>query len=933
MRILTTRAVGALMLSASMAALATPAFAQTADAADTATETDGSDIVVVAQGREQLLSEVPVAVSAVTAETLQNSGASDVRQLTQVAPSLLVSGATSEVNFTARIRGVGTVGENAGLESSVGLFIDGVYRSRTGVGLAELGDIERVEVLRGPQGTLFGRNSTAGLINIVTASPEFDFGGRASITYGNFNYWRVDGAVTGPITDTVAGRIEGAWLRRDGYIENVTGGEDVNNRDRYLVRGQLLFEPTDAVSFRLIADYSERDENCCGGLTISPVRALSRNPDGSVNITANPLVAILQGLGANLQLPAPGELFVRRMSVTPGVDYRSDSRDWGVSGELNWDLGAVRLTSITAYRNYLNQQGQDGDFNQLDILRRSDLDRHFRLFTQEIRAQGEAFDGRLDWLVGGYFSNEDLSVDDDIRYGADYERYANCLLFASALPTAVSPSQPLCVNVPVVQGTITALNGLPVGDPRRASIPLLSALIANPARPGFGSLAAALGQPALAINNTGVVRNTFDQNARSFAIFTHNAFDIIEDRLTLTIGARYTHERKTLETTTNTNNTICNLIVNSPFQSLAALPCVIDGTAPGFAAGAPGTRRTDSEWTGTAVLSWRPNDDLMVYVSASRGYKAGGFNLDTSALDRTCNTTFDAACAARLALPANGPGNGRPEAADLQFDAETVNAYEFGIKWDGPGIDVAFAAFHQLYDNFQLNTYNGVNFEVTNIAACRDPLNGADSDGFTATGGCAADRLRAGVRSTGVELEMRARPHRYLTFNGGLTIADTEFRENLVGTNGRPLSPVLFQLPGSQLSNAPQYVVTGGMSWTPPIGDTGLTSLFYVDFRYQGDVNTGSDLDQEKIQDGTFVMNGRIGLYGADRRWGIELWAQNLLNTRYQMIAADAPLQGGDTWNAVAAPASTGLSGTANQVFVGFPGEPRMYGVTLRTRF
>ena len=154
---------GAAGLSLVLGLSAVPAMAQEAGA-----ETDDSTIIVTATRRSEALSDVPIAVSAVTGETLEKSGATDVRALGQVAPSLLVSGATSEVNFTARIRGIGTVGENPGLESSVGLFIDGVYRSRTGVGLSELGDIERVEVLRGPQGTLFGRNSTAGLINIVT---------------------------------------------------------------------------------------------------------------------------------------------------------------------------------------------------------------------------------------------------------------------------------------------------------------------------------------------------------------------------------------------------------------------------------------------------------------------------------------------------------------------------------------------------------------------------------------------------------------------------------------------------------------------------------------------------------------------------------------------------------------------------------------------
>ena len=182
---------GAAGIALSAAALTAPAAAQTSAAqtpGDTASPLYDETIIVTATRRSEALSDVPIAVSAVTGETLEKSGATDVRALGQVAPSLLVSGATSEVNFTARIRGIGTVGENAGLESSVGLFIDGVYRSRTGVGLSELGDIERVEVLRGPQGTLFGRNSTAGLIKIVTMGPELGrFAGKGAVSYGNYD--------------------------------------------------------------------------------------------------------------------------------------------------------------------------------------------------------------------------------------------------------------------------------------------------------------------------------------------------------------------------------------------------------------------------------------------------------------------------------------------------------------------------------------------------------------------------------------------------------------------------------------------------------------------------------------------------------------------------------------------------------------------------
>lgn len=890
-------------LSLSFGLLAMPAMAQDAGA-----ETDDSTIIVTATRRSEALSDVPIAVSAVTGETLEKTGATDVRALGQVAPSLLVSGATSEVNFSARIRGIGTVGENPGLESSVGLFIDGVYRSRTGVGLSELGDIERVEVLRGPQGTLFGRNSTAGLINIVTKAPELGrFAGKGSVSYGNYDYWRVDGMINAPLGDKAAVRLDGVWQKRDGFIENVTPGEpDINDRDRWLARGQLMFEPSETLKFRLIADYSERKENCCGGILLNPVRNLTRGADGFPVASANTLLPLLQLLGANHQVAPAGSSFVRRQSTTPGVTYRSDTKDWGVSGELDWELGAATLTSITAYRDYKNAQGQDADFNTLDILRRTDLDRRFRLFTQELRLQGEAFDGRLDWLVGGYYANEKLDVDDDIKYGADYQRFANCLAAATLAPALLNPASATCSNLPA------------------ASFP------------GFQGIAALLG--AAPLNGTGNNGSTFHQRSTNYALFTHNSFDIIEDALTLTVGARYTHEKKTLSGDANFTNTLCPAIVNSSLQALASLACVINGTAPDIVKGAPGTKFSEGQWTGTAVLSWKPAPEWLVYASASKGYKAGGFNLDYSALDRPCSTTAgsaaqNAACTTALARPANSPGNGRPEASDLQFASEKVDAYELGVKWDGPGIDVNVAAFWQEYSNYQLNTFNGVNFEVTNIQACKDDLGTAPTDNSAATGACASDRLKPGVVAKGFEIETFLRPARYVSVNMGLTYVDTLYRRDLVGTGGRALSPVLFQLPGRGVSNAAKYVATAGISWTPPIGGSGMTALVYLDTRLQSDTNTGSNLDIEKEQDAFAVFNGRIGLFGRDRRWGIELWGQNLFNKQYYQIGADMPLQGSGSFRAVAAPVASGHPGTANKLFVGFPGEPRTYGVTLRGQF
>ena len=937
-----------LLMSASFALLiAAPAFAQdntqptppgTQSSAEAGAVDDAEpgEIIVTATRRAQALSDVPIAVSAVTAEQLQNSGANDIRQLNQLAPSLLVSSATNESSGVARIRGIGTVGENPGLESSVAVFIDGVYRSRTGVGLTELGEIERIEVLRGPQGTLFGRNASAGLLNIVTKKPSFEHEGAAAFTYGNFDYIRAEGSVTGPLTEGLAARLDGVYVKRDGFIDDVVSGRSINDRDRFLVRGQLLFEPNDDLSIRLIGDYSKKNEECCGAVTLPEIRNLRRDAAGNVVESPNQLFSIIQSLGGQLQVPTTAE-FVRAQAITPGFDYHQDSSDYGISAEVNYDLGAANLTSITGYREYKSENGQDSDFNALDILRRTDQDRKFETFTQELRLQGELFDGRVDWLVGGYYANETLTVDDDIKYGADYERYANCVLaetFARALniPSLVSVTSAANAGTATTSGCFNqAVAAAVVANPAvpasvSGPVRLLAGLTPGLPLTGFRAVAAALGNPALQLNNTGVADNNFEQKSRNYAFFTHNVFEVIPDRLDLTLGVRYTNERKELDGSFALTNpgaaNFCQVIRASPLAGLAGLPCVINGNAgTGFTSDAAGATKRESEYSGTAVLSFKASEDVLAYASYSKGYKAGGFNLDTSALDAP-----NAALAATT--PANAPNNGRPEPADLRFDPEKVDAYEIGVKWDGPGIDVNVAAFYQLFEQFQLNTFNGVNFEVTNIESCKDSLNGADQDASAATGACAPGRTRAGVLAKGVELEVFANPAPDLSATMGFTYASTEYRNNLVGTNGRPLAPTLFQLPGQQISNAPKYVVTGSLGYTPPVSD-GLMGLAYVDFRYQGETNTGSDLDLEKEQDGFLVVNGRLGIMTDDRRWSVELWGQNLFNKRFQQIAADAPLQGGGTFRQVA----NGLAPTGNPIFITFPGEPRTYGVTVRTKF
>lgn len=886
-----------------LTALAMPAFAQ--DASEDAS--DEPEIVVTAQGRAQALSDVPVAISAVNAETLQNSGANDIRQLNQVAPSLLVSSTGSEANGSARIRGIGTVGDNPGLESSVPVFIDGVYRSRSGIGLNELGEIDRIEVQRGPQGTLGGRNSSAGLISIYSKKPEFQFGGTAEATYGNYNFVRLGGSVTGPLSDTLAARLDGVYVRRDGFYKDTTNNTDVNDRNRLFLRGQLLFEPSDDLSIRVIGDYTWREEKCCAAIyvdrTVNPFVGDLNNlssPLTPLQANGNNIINVLRDLGQPLAGFTPG--YDRTIYVSPGRSYAGKTKDYGVSAEVNWDLGGAELTSITAYREYRSGQGSDTDYGAVDILYRAPSDnayRQFHTFTQELRLRGEAFDGKLDWLVGGFYANEKLTVRDNLRFGSQYGRFATCrLVSGGGLAGLYSPTSPGC-------------------------------LAARPAAFGAASPTIYAAFDALdALNDRGTINDRYFQNGTNWALFTHNIVHIT-DKLDLTLGLRYTNDKKDFNATFTNDNTACTTVQGlvSPFLTNPSLAAVAGGLI-GLSCQGNSTAelnnvsissdRGEDEWTGTGILSYRPTDDLMLYASYSRGYKAGGFNLDRSALKAPIPTFASV-------------GGAQALVNNLKFEAELVNSYEIGAKYATGPFSASLTLFQSDFSNFQLNTFNGTVFLVQSINGCKTSLGGADRDLSAATGACPAGDVGWGVRAQGIELEAALRPADDFRVTAGMTYSKTKYRNDVVGSStGAPLDPALRYLPGRNMSNAPEYVVTASMAYTPEIGNSGMSALFYVDGRLTSDYNTGSDLFPQKGQDGYAIVNARVGIRGADEAWSLEFWAQNLFNKDYAQVAFNSPFQAGGA-GAPFTDANNFPGG--RQIFSQFLAEPRTYGVTLRGKF
>ncbi len=805
------------------AALASGAHAQTpAPAADARVD----EVIVTAQKREQNLQDVPIVVTVVGAQQLRDAGVRDIKDLQVLAPGLTVTSTTSEASTTARIRGVGTVGDNPGLESSVGILIDGVVRARNGVGFGDLGEVERIEVLKGPQGTLFGKSTSAGVINVLTAAPSFNFGADLELTAGNYNAYGAAASVTGPVAgDTAAGRLYVARRKRDGFLDVVTGvgprsEKDDNDQDYYTIRGQMLFVPDDKTRVRIIGDYANREENCCSAVQLavgsSPVsRAVLINATrpGALNLTPDPFARVA---------------YANRSTS-------SDVRDYGVSMQIDTEMGGADLTSVTAYRDWRIQRGQDAEFTAADVYYRpsGEYNDQFRTFSQELRLSGKS--GRLNWLVGGYLSDEKYVGQSPLIFGADYYAY-----FAGRV-----------------------LGGAPG---------LVGLLPSNTFMPGTGQ------------------RDSYAQKDRTIALFTNDTFDLT-DNWDVTVGLRYTVDEKDLTSVFTTNGSSCTR-GRAAFPTLAGAvgaaqaATIVGGLClpwenDGFDALSGRQSNTEREWSGTAKTSYRWTPDIMTYVSYARGYKAGGFNFDRP------NTAFSVGATGFNIAYRNSTA----------FAAETVDAFEIGAKTQffDRAVTLNVAAFHQRYENFQLNTFLGTRFIVESIPE---------------------------VTSDGVDIDFVWRPPvTGLVIQGGVAYADTRYGNFVASDLVDPSAFAgLFRLPGSTLSFAPEWSGTLAATYETPLG-AGLIGRANVSAKYMGDYNTGSDLAPQKAQSSYTLVNARVGVGAEGGRWMLEAWAQNLTDEEYLQVAFNSPLQGLETDPA------------AIRTYSGFLAPPRTYGLTLRLSY
>ena len=670
------RLVKLLRSTASASAVAAVAFgfAGAAHAQDTGQASSVDDIIVTAQKREQSLQDVPIVVTSLSAEILEDAGVRDIKDLQILTPGLTVTSTSSEASTTARIRGVGTVGDNPGLESSVGVVIDGVYRSRNSVGFGDLGELARIEVLKGPQGTLFGKNTSAGVINIITEAPSFTPGYNADFTVGSYNQLGASGSVTGPITDTLAMRLYAGKRTRDGFYDVDLGDgprsdRDDQNQDFFTTRGQLLWLPNDNTSFRLIADYSSRGEYCCAavqtrtGPTFPFVDALS-NGTG-----VRPPAA---GFGT---LPFSRTAFANRSTA-------QQIEDKGVSLEANFDLsafGGATLTSVTSARRWTTSNGQDTDFSGADFAYRvEDGDFGFSVdnLTQELRLAGAT--DRLDWLVGFFATKEDIERGDSFYLGADYNPLLSLLLTNGASPGVLG-----CFTRP---GQISGLAPM--------SPPGLAQCLGTGGAVGGGG-------PQFTVGQT--LEDNYQQESTSYAVFTNNTFSVT-DALDLTLGLRYTVDDKSLagqQRNVNGNGGACNAALGNAGAIGAVLGAsastIIGRFCLPWVNSAYNNRNVsesfdDGELSGTVKAAYRFSPEVLTYVSYARGYKSFGYNLDRVQTGVTPN-------------------------ASLLFPSEVVDSYEAGIKTTLFGRSVLLNAtyFDQTFTDFQLNTFLGTAFVVESI--------------------------------------------------------------------------------------------------------------------------------------------------------------------------------------------------------------------------
>ena len=667
-----------------------PVFAQTSSQGEAIEE-----IVVTAQRREQSLQSVPISVTAFDAESLRVNNITGLEAIAHRTPGFVMTSVNpAEPNFY--IRGIGSEGldANAGGDASVVQFVDDVYIGRGGGSNFDLFDVERVEVLRGPQGTLFGKNAVGGLIHVISTRPSEERHARIEGTAGTLSRLDFRGMYSGPLADDVFFKAAFSSKERDGYIKNATTGQrvfDVNSRG---ARVGLRVTPTESLDINLSLDgVRER---------------MSGQPRTNL---ANPAVA--GGIRA-IGNPDP-------RIIDAQEDGWNDRDINGLTGRVDWETAVGTITSITAYRE-ADYDFRHGFFSVPVTPTTIESTNHnvekSKQFSQEIRLAASALDGRLDWVGGLYYLFEDVDRNETLE-------------------------QEFAALVPVLDGTAS-----------------------------------------------------YDQQVEtvSYAVFGQGTFAITE-RLGLTLGARMTWERKEADLA----GTILRGIAPPPLQGNFDISA----------------SESWSAFTPKASLEYTPTDKIMMYASASNGFKSGGFQ----------------------GTPPNGV------VAAIPYDEEFAWSYEVGAKtrWFADRLQANLAVFQIDHEDLQ----------VAELVA--------------------GDRIVIGnageAEISGAELELLAVPLPGLRLNGSYAYLDAKFKEFAAGATQ--------DNSGNTLPRSPRHKINLGTQYEWTIGQLGVASA-RVDWTYQDQIFFEASNTPLEIQKAYRVWDARVALESLDGEWELAIWGKNL---------------------------------------------------------
>lgn len=688
------------------------------------------EVIVTAQKRAQSIQDVPISISAFSGDFLEENGIQRIDQIAQLTPNFSIASSSQPANNRIQIRGIGAAGDNA-IEPSVGVFIDGVYYPRPGSVIGLLMDISAFEVLRGPQGTLFGRNTVAGALNITTRAPSREPEGLVEAGYGNYDLYEVGGSVSGPLSDSVAGRIAFKYIERGGYGENLLDGQEYGARDDTMFRGKLSYEPTDRLSMLVVADYAELN--------------LEGQVPEVLNSTSTPAFEVrnTQLLGSH---PVTNDTYDWRVNQIVEDEHQDDQM--GVSLDINYEFSSgLSLRSITAFRNW-DATYSNGDTGYTVAMVPGDTDYKNETVSQEfqlISPGGET----LDWLAGMYYYQEEY----DINLLRD------------------------------------------VGE---GFCPVIGAI----AGPGLGGLCAVSPQE-------GATGTDFSQELESTAVFGQATWNI-NDSWNTTVGLRWINDEKDGGYVATVRNP-------------AALVFATNEEVLGM-------EREDSKTTWFGNVSWNVSNDLMLFATASTGYKSGGFNSQA--------------------------GGSQPLGEERRiFGPEETTNYELGVK--STLLEETMTANATVYrmdiDDFQDRAFDGLSFIVLNAGE---------------------------LRQQGVELDVNWAPIEQLRVSAGLGYLDSEYLD-FDGAPGLP-GGAPQDLTGERRTYSPEWQTSLTADWTHTLTN-GIQWFVGGSWSWVDEQNVGasSNNNLQSRQDSYSIVNARTGLRSASGNWDVTLFGSNLTEEDY----------------------------------------------------